>query len=74
MKANKLWNNNLSSNTDARLLLTNRVKSRKAEYIFGILLPLCRGSVRLSQLKKLLSEWIKSNVPIHEATSFNIED
>ena len=57
---------NISSSTEARILLTDRVWSRKSEYYYRQVEPLCVGLVRLSQFKRTLSEWIRSNIPIYE--------
>ena len=53
-------------NSQARLLLTKRVWSQKAEEVFGQITPICSGAVRISQLKRTLSEWVKANVPVYE--------
>ena len=57
---------NISQGSVARILLTERVWSRKAEHFYRQVEPLCVGVTRISQFKKILCEWVKTNIPIHE--------
>ena len=57
---------NISTNSEACLNLMERVWSRKAEYFYRKVEQNCIGVVCLSLFKKNLSEWIKSNISIHE--------
>ena len=56
----------ISINTEAQISLTERVWSRKVEYHYRQVEQHCIEVVRLSQFKKTLSVWIKSNISIHE--------
>ena len=61
-----LWRLNISASSEARINLTERIWSRKAEFFFRQVEPLCGGTVRISQFKRILCEWTKSHIPIHE--------
>ena len=51
--------------SEARLLLREKIWSRKAEFYFRKVEPIISGIVRISTVKKLLRQWIKSNIPIY---------
>ena len=52
--------------TVARLLLTERIWSRKSEYYYRMVEPLLNRNQRIATVKRILNEWIKSNIPIFE--------
>ena len=52
--------------SEARLLLTERIWSRKAEYYFRKVEPILSGIACISTVKKLLRQWIKTNIPIYD--------
>ena len=57
---------NISEESVSRIQLTERVWSRTAERYFRKVEYLCIGVTKISKMKKILSEWIKSNIPILE--------
>ena len=52
--------------TEARILLTERIWSRKSEYYYRMIEPLLNGNQRIATVKRILNGWIKSNIPIYE--------
>ena len=79
MKENKLWNNDMNGKPDrlvrrikileeseARIQLTVRVWSITAERFYRRVENLCNGVTRISLIKKILCEWVKSNIPLYE--------
>ena len=51
--------------SEARLLLTEKIWSRKAEFYFRKVEPIIGGIVSISTVKTLLRQWIKFNIPIY---------
>ena len=56
----------ISEETEARLVLTEHVWSRVMERYFRQVETLCVGVTKVSAIKRILVEWIKSNVPLSE--------
>ena len=57
---------NISASSEARINLTERIWSRKVEYNYRQIEPLCGNVVKVSGFKKILCEWVKSHIPIYE--------
>ena len=56
----------MAEDTEARLLITERVWSRTAERFFRKVEHLLEGVQRISEAKNILRKWIKSNIPLSE--------
>ena len=57
---------NISEDTIARIYLTERVWSRIAERYYRMVENSCIGVTRVSSIKRILCQWIKSKIPLHE--------
>ena len=53
-------------NTEARIQLTERIWSRKAEFHYRMVEPILGGNQKISTVKRLLKKWILNNIPIFE--------
>ena len=56
----------ISTDSEARINLTERVWSRKSEFYFRKMEQHCSGVTKIFQFKKSIREWIVSNVPLHK--------
>ena len=56
----------ISENSFARMLLAERVWSRVTERYYRMVESSCGGISKISIIKRILSEWVKENVPIAE--------
>ena len=56
----------ISENSFARMLLTERVWSRVTERYYRMVESSCGGISKISIIKRISSEWVKENVPIAE--------
>ena len=50
----------------ARMLLTDRIWSRTTERNYRLVENKCLGVEKISCVKRIFCEWVKSNVPIRE--------
>ena len=57
----------MAEETEARLLITERIWSRTSVKFFRDVEHLLSGVLRISEAKNVLRKWIKSNVPLSEA-------
>ena len=55
-----------SEESTARMLLTERVWSRTTERHYKYVENFCMGITKISRVKKIFSDWVKSNIPIKE--------
>ena len=56
----------ISEESIARILLTERIWKRTTERYFRFVEKECTGVVKISRIKKILSDWVKANIPIKE--------
>ena len=56
----------MAEDTEARLLITERVWSRTAERFFRKVEHLLEGVLRISEAKNILRKWVKTNVALSE--------
>ena len=56
----------MAEDTVARLVITERIWSRKAERLYRRVENLLNGVQRISEAKNILRKWIKSNIPLSE--------
>ena len=53
-------------NTEARIQLTERIWSRKAEFHYRMVEQILGSNKKISTVKRLLKKWILNNIPIFE--------
>ena len=52
--------------SEARLFLTERIWSRTTERHYKFVENKCTGVTKISNIKMILSDWVKANIPIKE--------
>ena len=56
----------MAEETEARLLIAERIWSRTSVRFFRSVEHVLEGIMRISEAKNVLRKWIKSNIPLSE--------